>query len=108
MRTQRSDRTGVNRNDLPQGALVEHECEANAQAVINISRRRLCNCASVETREAWKEFLESIKDEQSELYSCCVKDCIYRGHCFEFKSCGYHKTEAFKQELENYRKSINE
>jgi hypothetical protein len=107
VRTQRTDRTSINRDELPQGNLVEHECEANAQAIINISRKRLCSQASKETREAWQEFLNSIKDIEPELYKCCVPECIYRGHCFEFQSCGYHKTEAFKKKLEEYRNGIN-
>jgi len=108
VRTQRTDRTGVNRNNLSQGNFVEHEAEANAQAIINISRKRLCTQASKETREAWKAFLESIKEEQPELYSVCVPDCIYRGHCYEYISCGYHKTEDFKKRLKEYRRGINE
>lgn len=28
--TQRTDRTGINRDNLPQGTLVNHGCEANA------------------------------------------------------------------------------
>ena len=52
-----------------------------------------------------------VKDEvaktEPELASCMVKDCIYRGYCYEFNSCGYHQTEAFKKELEEYRKGIN-
>lgn len=108
VRTQRTDRTGINRNDLPQGTLVEHECEANAQAIINISRKRLCACASPETRETWKAFLETIKDIEPELYNICVPECIYRGWCFEFNSCGYYKTEAFKKKLEEYRRGIND
>ncbi len=107
VRTQRTDRTGINRNELRQDALVEHEAEANAQAIINISRKRLCNQASKETREAWMAFLKSFKDEQPELYRCCVKECIYRGFCPEYKSCNWHKTENFKKELEHYRKGIN-
>ena len=39
VRSQRTDRTGINRNDLLQSELVEHECEANAQEIINISRK---------------------------------------------------------------------
>lgn len=35
--TQRSDRTRIDRDELPQGALVNHACEADAQALINIS-----------------------------------------------------------------------
>lgn len=105
--TQRTDRTGVNRDEEPQGALVMHEIEANAQAIINISRKRLCTQASLETRLAWQEFLLSFKDIEPELYSACVPECIYRGHCFEFNSCGFHKNELFKEQLKEYRKDIN-
>lgn len=108
VRSQRTDRTGVNRNDLTQSELIEHECEATAQAMINISRKRLCNCASKETIMAWKEVLESIKDKQPELYSVCVPECIYRGFCTEIKSCGYYKTKDYRNKLEQYRKGINE
>jgi hypothetical protein len=109
VRSQRPDRTGerLNRNESPQGTLIEHECEANAQAIINISRKRLCQMAMPETRAAWQEFLESIKEEQPELYSSCVPDCIYRGHCFEYKTCGFHKKPEFKTQLELYRGDIN-
>ena len=113
--TQRDDRTTtvnqehISRNDAPQGAPVTHECEANAQAIINISRKRLCNCASKETREAWRLFLdETVKPNEPELYTCCVKECLYRGFCPEFTTCGYYKTEAYKNELIEYRKGINE
>jgi hypothetical protein len=107
VRTQRTDRTGTNRDNLPQGNLVEHEIEANAQAIINISRKRLCNQASKETREAWQAFLDSFKDKEPELYSVCVKECIYRGFCPEYNSCSYHKTKAFEEELAKYRENIN-
>lgn len=107
VRTQRTDRTGTDRDELPQGALVEHEAQANAQALINISRKRLCSCASVETRQAWQEFLLSFKDKEPELYNVCVRDCVYRGHCYEHKTCGYHKTDQYKKELQAYREGIN-
>jgi hypothetical protein len=107
VRTQRTDRTGVNRDNLPQGNLVEHEIEANAQAIINISRKRLCSQASPETREAWQAFLDSFKDKEPELYSVCVKECVYRGFCPEYNSCNYHKTKAFQEELARYRANIN-
>ena len=108
VRTQRSDRTGVDRNELPQGAMVEHEAEANAQALINISRKRLCMQASPETREAWQAVINEVAKVEPELASCCVPDCIYRGHCYEFKSCGYCKTEEYKKRLAEYRRGINE
>jgi hypothetical protein len=106
--TQRSDRTGINRDNQPQGTLVNHECEANAQSMINISRKRLCFQASPETRQAWEEVKEKTKEIEPELAKCMVKDCIYRGYCYEYKSCGYFRTDEFKKELEEYRKGINE
>lgn len=106
--TQRTDRTGINRDNLPQGTLVNHGCEANAQAIIYISRKRLCNCASIETRKAWIAVKEEIKKVEPELASCMVKECIYRGFCPEMFSCGYYKTEEYKKELAKYRKGINE
>lgn len=106
VRTQRTDRTNTNRDELPQSNFVEHEIEANAQAIINISRKRLCSSASPETREAWSTLLEEIRKEQPELVEVCVPDCIYRGWCYEFKSCGYNKTEKFQDRLYEYRKDV--
>jgi hypothetical protein len=108
VRTQRTDRTFINRDELSQSNFVEHEFEANAQAIINISRKRLCKQASKDTRDSWKAILESIKEEQPELYSVCVPECIYRGWCYEYKSCNYHKTDEYKVKLNEYRKNINE
>lgn len=102
--TQRTDRTGVDRDASRQDAKVSHECEANAQALIFISRRRLCSQASKETRETWKEVREIVRKEDPILASVMVPECIYRGFCPEFKSCGYVNTEAYKKALENYRK----
>lgn len=103
VRSQRSDRTGVNRDELFQSNFVEHEIEANAQSIINISRKRLCKKASSETREAWQAFLESFKDKEPELYSVCVPECIYRGFCPEFSSCLYYTTEDYAIKLKKYR-----
>lgn len=101
--TQRTDRTGVNRDELPQSAFVNHACEADAQALINISRKRLCNCASKDTREAWQLVKEKIAKKEPELASCMVRECIYRGFCPEMFGCGYDKTEDFQKELKKYR-----
>ena len=102
--TQRVDRTGVDRDNSPQSTLVEHECEANAQALINISRKRLCSQASPETRKAWAEVKFEVEKKDPILSSVMVKECIYRGFCPELYPCGYSDTEAYKKELEEYRK----
>ena len=104
VRTQRTDRTGVDRSSLPQDAPVEHTIEINAQALINISRRRLCHQAAPETRQAWKAVLNTLSEKEPELRSVCVRECIYRGYCPEIKPCGYADTSMFKLELEEYRK----
>lgn len=77
--------------------------DGNFQSFINISRKRLCNCASVETRDVWNYIMSKIKEYEPELYSVCVRECIYRGFCPEMFSCGYDKTERFKEELIKYR-----
>lgn len=105
--TQREDRCGVPRKDKPQGALVSHEVLLNAQAIINISKKRLCVTAHKETREAWLLFLNSLKETEPELYSVCVPTCISKGHCYEYESCGYHKTLKFNEELLKYQQGIN-
>ncbi len=107
VRTQRTDRTGVNRDNLPQSMYVEHACEANAQALINMSRKRLCSCADPETREAWQKVKDCVQKVEPELASCMVKECIYRGFCPEMFGCGYDKTDAFSKELKEYRGSYD-
>ena len=106
VRTQRSDRTGINRDDLPQGAEVEMEIEANAQALINMSRKRLCNQASPETREVMQEMKKEVSKRDEFLARVMVKECVYRGFCPEIKSCNHDKTEEFEKELKDYRDTI--
>lgn len=103
VRTQRSDRTGEDRSAIPQGAFVTHECQANAQALINISRKRLCSCASPETRQAWQLVKDEVQKREPEIAHCMVRECVYRGYCPEMFGCGFDKTEQFKNELEKYR-----
>ena len=103
VRTQRTDRTGVNRDELPQGEEIEMELEANAQALINMSRKRLCSQASVETREVMEAMKKEVEKKDPIMAEVMVKECVYRGYCPEMWSCGYDKTEKFKEEVEKYR-----
>ena len=76
----------------------------NAQSFINISRKRLCSCASTETRNAWKLVIKYLKEIDPALASKCVPECIYRGFCSECdKSCGYVNTDDYKRKLVYYR-----
>lgn len=97
------------RNELPQGALNDMDMTANAQALINISRKRLCSCASPETREAWKQVKEKIAEIDPVLASKMVPECLYRGFCPEWRSsCKYSETEQFKKDLKKYRNTDDE
>lgn len=79
----------------------------NFQSFINISRKRLCNQASLDTRLIWKVIVDKVAEVEPELASRCVRECVYRnGLCPEMKSCGYNKTEAFKKELSEYTKGF--
>lgn len=105
--TQRTDRTNVDRDKEPQDAPVRLQMQINAQAFINISRKRLCNQASSETGKIWIMILEELAEIDYPLYRSCVAECVYRGHCPEYKPCGYTKTALYNIELENYRTAID-
>ena len=106
--TQRVDRNpeleGLSRDELPQGLLNDMDMTANAQALINISRKRLCSCASKETREAWKQVKEAIREIDPIMADKMVPECIYRGFCPEFiNPCGYANTKKYQDDLIKYR-----
>lgn len=110
--TQRDDRTDnpVSRNDLPQGALVTHDMLINAQALIAMSRKRLCFLASPETTLAWSKVRSLIRAiGETELASVMVAECLYRGFCPEMSRCkaNYVCTPKFTRDLEQYRSVAN-
>ena len=102
--TQRTDRTGIDRNKKTQDALVTHKIRVNAQAMINISRKRLCSMASKETRLAWRLVIDALAEKEPEIASVCVRECVYRGFCPELNSCGFSETGQFAEERLRYVK----
>lgn len=92
----RTQRTKEDRSNEPQGALVEHEMACNAQAMINISRKRLCERAAKETREAWEDVKMELYSIEPELAKLCVRECVYRGFCPEVESCGFVESNSWK------------
>ena len=104
--TQRTDRTGINRDKLPQGALVDHTIRVNAQALITISRKRLCGQASPETRKLWQMVITAIREHDPVVASVCVPECMYRGFCPEMRSCGIDESPNFRTGLQRYREGM--
>jgi hypothetical protein len=104
--SQRNDlQIEYDRNEAPQKSPVEHLCHANAQAILNISKARICLNASKETRQDWREFVEMLRTVEPQLAKLCVAPCVYRnGICPEvFNHCGYNHTPKFFREVEEYR-----
>lgn len=104
----RSDRTEYENGKVPDRNTPNNlRFDGNFQSFINISRKRLCNCASEETRKAWQMVKDEIQKVEPELASCMVRECVYRGFCPEMFGCSFYKSNQFKKELAEYRKGIN-
>ena len=104
--SQREDRRklGCDRDDLPQGTPNDQDFVVNAQTLKNISRKRLCTCASKETREAWQMVKDKIREFDPVMADKMVRNCVYCGFCPELNCCGFVNTDKYKEELEAYRK----
>lgn len=63
----------------------------NAQEIINISKARLCTRAESTTHTIWRRAIKELAKIDPILAEACVPNCIYRGKCPEFKSCGFYK-----------------
>ena len=94
------------RDYLFQGEPNTMNMSCNAQAFINISRKRLCyGCTSPETRQAWEVVIRALKEVDPILAEKCVPECVYRGFCSETdRCCGYVNSPLFQNRLEEYRK----
>lgn len=92
VRSQRDDRQrteSVPRAEKPQGEIVEHIISVNAQELVYIAHKRLCNQASKETREVVRAMCDLVIAEYPEFKSVLVPLCEYRnGKCTEFNPCG--------------------
>jgi hypothetical protein len=87
--TQRTDRTGINRDNEPQSALVTFEGDTTAQNLIDSHRKRLCYQSSDETREYAEDFKAKINEIDESLAFVLVPNCIYRCGCPEFEQCKF-------------------
>lgn len=102
--TSRPDTDGhqVPRDKQKKSDLVNCRLFLNAEEIINISRKRLCNKAELPTRQAWQAVLDELRKTEPELVNACVPNCIYRGFCPEIKSCGLADTDLFSLKLNDY------
>lgn len=112
--TQREDRVNLesnkqSRDNAPQGTLVNMRMTLNAQAFINVSRKRLCLQAHPEVTAVWKAVLNELEKIDKPLRNHCVANCIYRnGICPEMNTCGFNFTGKFHKELKQYTERISD
>ena len=96
VRTQRSDRTGIDRTKLPQDEPQTFVGEANSQHLIDTMRKRLCYMASPETREYAEDLKAVLHDTEPEIANVLVPNCVYRCGCPELGGCRWYEAMVEK------------
>lgn len=96
IKTQRTDRTGTDRNKLPQDEPVIMSGDANTQRLIDMARKRLCYMASPETRKYMEDLKRAIHDVEPEVADVLVPNCVYRCGCPEPNGCKWFDHMASK------------
>lgn len=87
--SQRPDRNEAvkSRHDVPQDAPVNLMMVANGEAIINISRKRLCKKADPTTSSIWTSVVSKIMEIEPAFRGLLVSNCLYRGGCPEMQPC---------------------
>ena len=80
------------RNEAPQSAPVNMDWNINAEELMTVAHKRLCNQASAETRAVIQEICDQVEKMCPEFEGLLVPMCEYRGGiCTEFHPCGRAK-----------------
>lgn len=107
VQSNREDRSGNDPTAINRLTPVNMSMTCNAQALINISRKRLCNCASKETREVWQAVKDEIQKIDPIMAKHMVRECTYRGFCPELHCCGFISNAKAVEERSKYLNKIN-
>jgi thymidylate synthase ThyX len=87
VRSQRNDRqSDYDRNSAPQNAPVTMLWYMNAEELMVIANKRLCNQASLETRQVVQAMCDEVLKVCPEFKGLLVKQCSY-GRCHEMYPC---------------------
>lgn len=92
IRSQRNDRQDLyDRNTAPQNEPVSMVWDMNAEELITIANKRLCNLASTETRDVVREMVRLVNNACPEFIDELVPMCKRENECHEMKGCGKYK-----------------
>lgn len=89
VKSQRNDRqSDYDRNTAPQNEKVTMLWYMNAEELMIIANKRLCNKASKETRNVVVEMCKEVMQKCPEFYGLLVPMCTYHGNkCHEMFPC---------------------
>lgn len=86
--TNRDDRGGPGDAVVTRETLVNHCMLINAEALVNISRKRLCYNAHVKTVAVWRKLRKAMFGVCPATAASMVPECVYRnGMCPELRQC---------------------
>ena len=92
VQSQRNDRQSNYDRDLaPQSAMVTHTMDINAEALMNMSHRRLCTMADITTRYVMAKICQEVLAVSPEFEDRLVPMCEYLHECPEIRSCNRYK-----------------
>lgn len=88
VKSQRNDRqSDYDRTKAPQDAPISMIWDMNAEELITIANKRLCNQASPETREVVQMMCKLVKDTCPEFAEELIPMCEREGICHEMVPC---------------------
>lgn len=95
VQSQRNDRQSkYDRNKAPQDQPVMMIWDLNAEELMIVANKRLCNKAQDETREVVRQMCLLVLHEFPEFTGLLVPSCLYNGGiCHEIKPCKEHVNE---------------
>lgn len=93
IQSQRNDRqSDYDRRDAPQSSPVSMMLWLNAEELMTVANKRLCGCASPETRAVARDICEAVIRVNPEFAPFLVPSCRMYG-CHEFSPC--HDSMAY-------------
>ena len=97
VKSQRNDRQNdYDRTKAPQDSPVDMIIDLNAESLMTLANKRLCNQASKETRDVVRKICDIVLEKYPEFEGLLVPMCEY-GRCHEMNPCGkYKKTDTVK------------
>lgn len=94
VQSQRNDRqASYDRELAPQNAMVFHTIDVNAEALMQISEKRLCGMADPVTRYVWSKVCRAVEEVNPEFCGHLLPQCERLLHCPEHEPCGHWQRE---------------